>query len=98
METIYRSFNGVDFTNKEDCIKHERKVLQMIPELISQAREICDLNADCSDCIFRDIKGNCSPPSSIFHLFGTRENGLNETNFKWGSIILNPLFILNNYE
>ena len=60
METIYRSFDGVDFINKEDCIKHERKVLQMIPELISQAREICNLNGDCTDCIFCDVKGNCS--------------------------------------
>jgi hypothetical protein len=62
METIYRSFDEMDFTNKEDCIKHERKILQMLPELISQAREICNLNGDCSDCIFCDTQGICSLP------------------------------------
>lgn len=69
METIYRSFDEMDFTDKEKCINHERKVLQMLPKLISQAREICDLNVDCSDCIF-DMKGICSLP---LECFGTKQ-------------------------
>lgn len=60
MKTIYRSFDEVDFTNKEDCIKHERKILQMLPELISQAKEICDFDDDCSDCIFYNTERRCS--------------------------------------
>lgn len=71
METIYRSFDEVDFTSKEDCIKHERKILQMLPELISQAREICNLNEDCSDCIFRNTKGICSLLPLSSHWFET---------------------------
>lgn len=73
METIYRSFDEVDFTNREDCIKHERKILQMIPKLISQAREICDLNEDCSDCIFYNTEGHCCSLHPLPSFWFTKE-------------------------
>lgn len=56
MKIIYESFDGEQFENKTECIKHEQFFLKSKVDeflnIVSQVREYCNNTDSCKECPF----------------------------------------------
>jgi hypothetical protein len=57
----YQAEDGKVFRSKEECLKHEERLLQVdkILELIPVVKEICREHLECSTCPFYSVRGYC---------------------------------------